>query len=669
MNRLNDEIVSLKSNLASPDTNIDAGEAVKSLNHLKSKVSQLEEDFPASCLSLAVASSSDQMAFLTHTIRAAVYLKTPLLDPHHYSLDLSSMFSPTATKESMITLRLHCTMPTRQSNPLVLSKLVLSMHCPDGSHFHNKRVLEEGTVSQLIQKKKAFVSTPSSVMIQIKKPRDLVVNIEVKLLESDILHSPRVISFLSPDGANDSRLQDMTRLDITGTGQLCRADLDMTELDVSRLPQLPIAGSNNSPSQDTPNTVWTGSAHPTTPPRYLSAEPFGSPHSPLQPTGPTPPKIARQSSNIPTLPADPSNCLPYFSPLDTSNPHLLLNASLAPGCQTLNATYLPDPCWDDSMWSPSPPSPSKSMAANTTMWDVASSPPHPGLFLSSKLECECVYTSSLVSLSKSRTTSVLTSPYDITFFQPPGMDGFYIVTEPLHDRVGVYSHPDMTYLGQLGNGHLQFQYPTSVLTLSCGELVLVERNKLTIVDKECKRLVVTLTGKYNGLAEGENGDIFTLAEGRKIVRLVKVEGRYSVKEKILLNVVEGFDEWYSLSKPRHLLYNMGRLYISDKGLHKLLLIDLSTAQQTASGYLGEGVGQFKRPTGMVADAEGNMLVVDQGNNRVLLYNSSGNCLRVGIHGQMGLEQPCCIAVCKGDLIVVYRGKDGRGGVVKYKLEV
>ena len=125
---------------------------------------------------------------------------------------------------------------------------------------------------------------------------------------------------------------------------------------------------------------------------------------------------------------------------------------------------------------------------------------------------------------------------------------------------------------------------------------------------------------------------------------------------------------YNMGKlPRHLLYNMGKLYISDKGLHKLLLVDLYTGQQTASGYLGEGVGQFKRPLGMVADRDGNMLVVDQGNNRVLVYSSSGNWVRVGIHGQIGLEQPCGIALCRGSLIVIYMGKEGRGGVVKYKL--
>ena len=224
----------------------------------------------------------------------------------------------------------------------------------------------------------------------------------------------------------------------------------------------------------------------------------------------------------------------------------------------------------------------------------------------------------------------------------------------------------MAYLGVLGQGVVQYKYPTSVLALRGGGLALVEKHKLHIFDDRCRPLV-EFAGQYHGLTEGENGDIFTL-EDKKVVWLSKLSGRYCVKKNIQLCVLEEFDEWKRLSKPRHLLYNMGRLHVSDKGLHKLLLVDLTTGQQTASGYLGEGMGQFKRPTGMVADRMGNMLMVDEGNNRVLVYSSSGNWLRVGAYGQEGLEQPCGITVHRDCVMVVFMGKEGRGAVVRYVLE-
>merc|ERR1719427_353879 len=129
MNKVKDEISVLSSKLSTPYTSLAAGEVIQSLNILKTKVTQLDEAFPTNSLSLSVTHSPEQLAFLTHTIRTAVYLKTPLLDSHHYSLDCSPIFSPTAINDSLIELRLHCTLPTRQFNALVLSKLVLSMYC------------------------------------------------------------------------------------------------------------------------------------------------------------------------------------------------------------------------------------------------------------------------------------------------------------------------------------------------------------------------------------------------------------------------------------------------------------------------------------------------------------------------------------------------------------
>ena len=100
MNKLKCELKALEDELlTSASSNLEAGEVIQSLNNLKSEVSVLEESFPASSLSLSVANSPEQMVFLTNTIKAAVYVKTPVLDPHHYSLDCSAMFTQAASKD------------------------------------------------------------------------------------------------------------------------------------------------------------------------------------------------------------------------------------------------------------------------------------------------------------------------------------------------------------------------------------------------------------------------------------------------------------------------------------------------------------------------------------------------------------------------------------------
>ena len=175
MNRLRDEIADLESKLLAQDDGIEAGEVVQSINTIKAKAASLEDSFPTSNLSLSVGGSPHHLQFLANTIRSAVYLKTPLLDPYHYSLDCSPMFSQAAAKDSLMEFRVHCTLPTRQFTQHVLANLVLCLSCPDGSHFNSKKVLEEGTMAALIKKKKAFLPTPTTLIIQVKKPKNLVV--------------------------------------------------------------------------------------------------------------------------------------------------------------------------------------------------------------------------------------------------------------------------------------------------------------------------------------------------------------------------------------------------------------------------------------------------------------------------------------------------------------
>ena len=146
-------------------------------------------------------------------------------------------------------------------------------------------------------------------------------------------------------------------------------------------------------------------------------------------------------------------------------------------------------------------------------------------------------------------------------------------------------------------------------------------------------------------------------------------GKYKVN-KIKLRVVKEFDNWKNLSNPKNIIYSQGKIFISDRGLHKVFVVDLVSGQQTAFGYLGEGLGQFKRPAGMVADSDGNLLVVDEGNNRVPMYTGSGTFVKVAAVAPKDFQYPCGISVWGDTVMVAFMGKKfGKGGVIKYKLEV
>ena len=111
MSKLRQEIMSLQGKLKSEDLDSEEGGVVEQLNQLKNKASILEESFSIENLSLSVIGNQDLLTFLGNTIKNAVYLKTPELDPRHYSLDCSSISTPMTSSDSRIEIKVHCSLP------------------------------------------------------------------------------------------------------------------------------------------------------------------------------------------------------------------------------------------------------------------------------------------------------------------------------------------------------------------------------------------------------------------------------------------------------------------------------------------------------------------------------------------------------------------------------
>ena len=107
MSKLRQEVMSLQGKLKSEDLDSEEGGVVEQLNQLKNKASTLEESFSIENLSLSVIGNQDLLTFLSNTIKNAVYLKTPELDPRHYSLDCSSISTPMTSSDSCIEIKVH----------------------------------------------------------------------------------------------------------------------------------------------------------------------------------------------------------------------------------------------------------------------------------------------------------------------------------------------------------------------------------------------------------------------------------------------------------------------------------------------------------------------------------------------------------------------------------
>ena len=295
---LSQEVLSLEEKLKCEESDLEEGEVVTQLNHLKERASIVEKTFSVENLSLSVSSSQNHLTCMGNFIKNAVYLKTPELDPQQYSLDCSPMFSPVASSGSSIEFMVHCSLPTRQFSQQVLANLVLSIYTCEGSNDHNLKVLEKGTMDDLMRKKKAFMATSSTLVVNVKKPKSLVDTVEVKMLDTDVLNSPKVFNFLYSSDDPSTVRGDLTKLDMTATGLLCRSD----ELE----------GKSKTLVGYTDAVVET----PAT-----SASPSFSNESPPQQTCPTMPK----QHSEPLLYFHESDYLTYFSPLHSTNPDFLIN--------------------------------------------------------------------------------------------------------------------------------------------------------------------------------------------------------------------------------------------------------------------------------------------------------------------------------------------------------
>ncbi len=70
-----------------------------------------------------------------------------------------------------------------------------------------------------------------------------------------------------------------------------------------------------------------------------------------------------------------------------------------------------------------------------------------------------------------------------------------------------------------------------------------------------------------------------------------------------------------------------RLYVSDSKAHQIVVYDLATrALMTKWGRAGSGEGELAFPAGLAVDSEGNLLVVDSINARIVIFTPEGEFL-------------------------------------------
>jgi len=670
INKICDEASSMKSNV-----NVDV---------LKEKIQSLEVGEFLRSLNVTVSCNTDLLTSTVNKLSDAVFLNSPVLNPQHLFLQLPEKQMLLWNNNCRyVTINIFTASDAIKFTPLVMRNLHVEVESCLKSSDQGKVMLEETTVLSKMKNMKGGLSEDEDyVTIKVKRPRDGLVRISVKALGSNIVNSPIIYEFNNCHDSKDiSKVNDSLGLFYT-TGL---DDSDLASLDMTRRRQILLSvGKNNLLS----NPLFPASPAIS---RKVSKEPNIS-----------------SVPELPTLELEPSNSpavvtLPLFNPVSEEHvedneegseddPHLMLNASKAPSPQSARCWQKEDSVWDNTdtetaerepCWSNTSMLPDSHQVGiqdvNQTVWGEEVPYMDDNVdFLTCSIEVENVFKSQKVAESSSRgATYCLESPCSVAYLPTRQ---FFLVTEPAHHRIGLYEGSGFQFVGWLGypsreGARRQYTYPTSVLTLSNGCLALLEKDRLHIFDGEVRHLQ-SIRGVFHGLAEGSGGEIYTLSKnktGEMCLKKVSKDNsdsrsRFKICGQIKLSVIQTFNDWKPLSKTRFLTYSNGKVMITDLGLHKLYMIDLVTGEQTASGYMGTKVGQFQRPTGVVADEWGNLVVGDSENNRLVVFNKVRQLVKIVPIHQGLFFFPNDLLRVENSLLVVYMAtKDSnQGAVVRYK---
>ena len=121
------------------------------------------------------------------------------------------------------------------------------------------------------------------------------------------------------------------------------------------------------------------------------------------------------------------------------------------------------------------------------------------------------------------------------------------------------------------------------------------------------------------------GRIFVLCDGTKLLT-ISPEGE--LLNEVQLSEAAGADFLNYMA-----LDSTGFVYFTNTGGHEVRKFRLDGTYVGAVGKLGSGLGELRRPRGIIVDSEGRLLVCDARNNRIQVFSREGEPL--GVWGTYG----------------------------------
>jgi YD repeat-containing protein len=260
------------------------------------------------------------------------------------------------------------------------------------------------------------------------------------------------------------------------------------------------------------------------------------------------------------------------------------------------------------------------------------------------------------------------------------------VTDWLNNRLSVFNNNGeyLSQVGSAGTGNGQFNRPDGIDIDSHGNVWVGDQNNRRVQQFDVAGQYVSQFGSAGtgpgqfefayplGIATDSNGHIWVTDVGNNRLQKWTIPGQ----PQFYSSYLSAFGAYGSgsgqLKSPADVAVDaQGDLWVVDKGNNRVQHFNPQGQFVSQFGSTGSGDGQFNAPSAIAIGSEGNIWVTDTGNNRVQRFDSEGKF--VGKFGSLGtgngqFKEPVGIAIDPniGWLYVVDRGNNrvqlfGKGG--------
>ncbi|KAB7493690.1 E3 ubiquitin-protein ligase TRIM71, partial [Armadillidium nasatum] len=198
-----------------------------------------------------------------------------------------------------------------------------------------------------------------------------------------------------------------------------------------------------------------------------------------------------------------------------------------------------------------------------------------------------------------------------------------------------------------GNEKITFDHPIGVAELKSKEIIVADTfaNRLLLFNEKCEFI-----RQIARIAEDGHGNVITVDSGNSDsfnIVFIDVTTGNMVKKIPVIDAVK--PDQQCTSKPRFITFRQpSTLLVVDLGLDKVFIINVRTGMVVKSfGSSGNGIGQFRDPSGIACEADGFILVGDSRNHRIQIFTPYGEFVCV-LRLDRPLRRPSGISLTQDD---------------------